>query len=404
MENVICPNCGFQFPLDKSRDFCFCLKCGTKIEVPKYEEIQPEVQKVKPTEQPEVKNKTPKNEPKSKVDSALEEVEFYYDTSFNKKEYADTENQPTYYLKAQDLLIDLSTEFETDWRIWWEVSKPIDYKCTEFTEECRPYTVNDMYFQRAVDYAPIEQKKELIKLGDEYKERKEKFFKKFDEQAEKRKAEEKERLEKEKAEKERLEKEKAEKEKAEKERLEKEKAEKEKAEKERLEKEKVEKAEAEKKKAEEEKQKKEQEEKQKEEGTKQIAVLNPQLYVELAGKNYDKVDGGYFTTNNANGEKIFVALRVVSKMMYLIGFREAASNNALYCDQSMTVKFNAQGDIVDFGNRPIMFLPDNGKLNISYVYTGDLSINDYKLDINADYVDQLMKNSKKAFIKSKIFK
>ena len=53
MENVICPNCGFQFPLDKSRDFCFCLKCGTKIEVPKYEEIQPEVQKVKPTEQPE---------------------------------------------------------------------------------------------------------------------------------------------------------------------------------------------------------------------------------------------------------------------------------------------------------------------------------------------------------------
>ena len=183
MENVICPNCGFQFPLDKSRDFCFCLKCGTKIEVPKYEEIQPEVQKVKPTEQPEVKNKTPKNEPKSKVNSVLEEVEFYYDTSFNKKEYADTENQPTYYLKAQDLLIDLSTEFETDWRIWWEVSKPIDYKCTEFTEECRPYTVNDMYFQRAVDYAPIEQKKELIKLGDEYKERKEKFFKKFDEQA-----------------------------------------------------------------------------------------------------------------------------------------------------------------------------------------------------------------------------
>lgn len=374
MENVICPNCGFQFPLDKSRDFCFCLKCGTKIEVPKYEEIQPEVQKVKPTEQQEVKNETPKNELNSKVNSVLEEVEFYYDTSFNKKEYADTENQPTYYLKAQDLLIDLSTEFETDWRIWWEVSKPIDYKCTEFTEECRPYTVNDMYFQRAVDYAPIEQKKELIKLGDEYKERKEKFFKKFDEQAEKRKAEEKERLEKEKAEKERLEKEKAEKEKAEK------------------------------KKAEEKKQKEEQEEKQKEEGTKQITVLNPQLYVELAGKNYDKVDGGYFTTNNANGEKIIVALRVVSKMMYLIGFREAASNNALYCDQSMTVKFNAQGDIVDFGNRPIMFLPDNGKLNISYVYTGDLSINDYKLDINADYVDQLMKNSKKAFIKSKIFK
>ena len=146
------------------------------------------------------------------------------------------------------------------------------------------------------------------------------------------------------------------------------------------------------------------EEKQKEEGIKQIAVLNPQLYVELAGKNYDKVDGGYFTTNNANGEKIIVALRVVSKIMYLIGFREAASNNALYCDQSMTVKFNTQGDIVDFGNRPIMFLPDNGKLNISYVYTGDLSINDYKLDINADYVDQLMKNSKKAFIKSKIFK
>ena len=55
------------------------------------------------------------------------------------------------------------------------------------------------------------------------------------------------------------------------------------------------------------------------------------------------------------------------------------------------------------GNRPIMFLPDNGKLNISYVYTGDLSINDYKLDINADYVDQLMKIQKSIY-KSKIFK
>ena len=76
----------------------------------------------------------------------------------------------------------------------------------------------------------------------------------------------------------------------------------------------VEKAEAEKKKAEEKKQKKEQEEKQKEEGTKQIAVLNPQLYVELAGKNYDKVDGGYFTTNNANGEKLLLHCVLFQKL------------------------------------------------------------------------------------------
>lgn len=379
MENVTCPNCGFQFPLDKTRSFCFCLKCGTKIEVPKQEEKRPEVQEEK---QPEVKNETPKNEPKSKVESALEEAEFYYDTSFNKKEYADTENQPTYYLKAQDLLIDLSTEFESDWRIWWEVSKPIDYRCTEFTTECRPYTINDMYFQRAVDYAPIEKKKEIIKLSDEYKERKEKFFKMLEEQEERIKSEEQKRKEKEEAE-----------------------------EKERLAKEKAEKAEAEKKRAEEERKRKEQEEqqkseqeKQKEEGMKKIAVMNPQLYSELANKNYEKIDGGYFFANNADGEKVIVALRVISKMMYLIGFRESSSNNTLYCDQSITVKFNAQGDIVDFGNKPVMFLPDNSKLNISYVYTGDLNVNNYKLDINAEYVDQLMKNSKKAFIKSKIFR
>ena len=57
MENVICPKLRiFSFRLIKSREFfAFVLKCGTKIEVPKYEEIQPEVQKVKPTEQPEVK-------------------------------------------------------------------------------------------------------------------------------------------------------------------------------------------------------------------------------------------------------------------------------------------------------------------------------------------------------------
>lgn len=394
MENVTCPNCGFQFPLDKTRSFCFCLKCGTKIEVPEQEEKQPEVQEEKQTE---VKNETPKSEPKSKIESALEEAEFYYDTSFNKKEYADTENQPTYYLKAQDLLIDLSTEFESDWRIWWEVSKPIDYRCTEFTDECRPYTINDMYFQRAVDYAPIEKKKEIIKLSDEYKERKEKYFKMLEEQEERRKSEEQKKKEKEEAEeKERLAKEKAEKEETEKKRAEEERK--------RKEQEEQQKREEEIKRKEQEEQQKREEEQQKEEGMKKIAAMNPQLYSELANKNYEKIDGGYFFANNADGEKVIVALRVISKMMYLIGFREASNNNALYCEQSITVKFNEQGDIVDFGNRPVMFLPDNSKLNISYIYTGDLNVNNYKLDINVEYVDQLMKKSKKAFIKSKIFR
>ena len=69
--------------------------------MPKYEEIKPEVQKVKPTEQPEVKIKHRRMNQKVRLTVLWKRLNFITIQVLIKKEYVDTENQPTYYLKAQ---------------------------------------------------------------------------------------------------------------------------------------------------------------------------------------------------------------------------------------------------------------------------------------------------------------
>ena len=41
----------------------------------------------------------------------MREVAFYYKLSYEKKEYEDINGEPAYYLKGQDLLVDLSQQY-----------------------------------------------------------------------------------------------------------------------------------------------------------------------------------------------------------------------------------------------------------------------------------------------------
>lgn len=119
MKNIFCPNCGHETTINDEKPFSFCTECGNKIV------LQSETPKIH-TE--DLSQPAPQN---NEIDKKLEEAAFYYKLSLDKKEYENVEENPTYYLKAQDLLIDLSEEYPDDYRIWWELCKPIDFMCSQ---------------------------------------------------------------------------------------------------------------------------------------------------------------------------------------------------------------------------------------------------------------------------------
>ena len=113
------------------------------------------------------------NDASTDVEEKLREIQFYYETSRKKKEGMHTEKNPFYYLKAQDALLDLTEQYPDDYRIWWELSKPLDYMCEE---ECGDYEgrykFNEQYFDSAIDKADIDAKKKLIQQFDSYNQKK----------------------------------------------------------------------------------------------------------------------------------------------------------------------------------------------------------------------------------------
>jgi len=107
-KKVFCNVCGHESEIDAGKEFFFCPECGNKVAVKK-------------TIPQTVTLNTETDTVKDTVTERLKEVKFYYQLSFDKKEYKKTESDPTYYLKAQDLLVDLSTQFPDDYRIWLRV-------------------------------------------------------------------------------------------------------------------------------------------------------------------------------------------------------------------------------------------------------------------------------------------
>ena len=67
-------------------------------------------------------------------------------------------------MKGQDLLVDLSQQYGADYRVWWELCKPMDFNVIIAGEKSiNQSTINSSYFDKALDLAPLEIKMELIK-------------------------------------------------------------------------------------------------------------------------------------------------------------------------------------------------------------------------------------------------
>lgn len=143
------------------------MKCGSKIE------LQP-VNTVHKTEAaPATETKSQplplQEQGDSFVDEKLKKVEFYYSLSVDKKEDINLQEEPVYFLKAQDLLVDLSQQYPDDYRVWWELCKPLDFHSPlSGADLYGRLTFNEGYFNKALDLATLDKKKELIDAHDQY--------------------------------------------------------------------------------------------------------------------------------------------------------------------------------------------------------------------------------------------
>ena len=93
MKDIYCPNCGEKVRINEEKEFSFCTSCGFKIINQNKKNVQEDAAEV--------------SEKKIDLEEKLEEVEFYYSLSHQKGEAKDKEKNPVYYLKGQDLLVEL---------------------------------------------------------------------------------------------------------------------------------------------------------------------------------------------------------------------------------------------------------------------------------------------------------
>lgn len=375
LKKIFCPSCGHQTQINEEKPFSFCTECGNKITLQTQE---------KPRKAEAVSQAAP---PDDEIDRKLEEAEFYYKLSFDKREYENVEENPTYYLKAQDLLIDLSDQYPDDYRIWWELCKPIDYLCSsEGADIYNQYKINEDYFNKALDRADLPKKRKLIDEHDKYVKNKAAAI----ELAEKKLAEqEKLRIEKEAAEK------KAYEEKCESERIRREQEE------ENL-----------RKKTEEENKRRELEliekEKQLAEKREMNFALSKPLWEALANRDYSKINNTYFEFKAENNQTIIAIFKLISNMLYLNAFRiDGNKGNAIYQEQGFAMRFNPEGYGIKFDNSPIKirgFAPPNNVLQIATGQNEAMYVNGILLKSDMNYIANIMKTAKKSlFSLTKIF-
>lgn len=374
IKKVFCPSCGHETQINDEKPFSFCTECGNKIV------LHSQSNSVDKTAQDE-------NSANDEIDKKLEEAAFYYKLSYEKKEYENTRENPTYYLKAQDLLVDLSDQYPDDYRIWWELCKPIDYLCSsEGVDVYNQYRINEDYFNKALDRADLPKKRKLIDEHDKYVNNKAAAI----ELAEKKLAEqEKLRIEKETAEK------KAYEEKCERERIRREQEE------ENL-----------RKKAEEENKRREFELIEKE---KRLAAeresnqaSSKSLWEALSNKDYSMLNNKYFEIKQENNQIIIVIFKLISNMLYLNAFRiDGNKGNTIYQEQSFAMQFNSEGYGIKFDKSNIRikgFMPPDNLLRITKGQSEAIYVNDRILKSDNDYISNIIKNAKKPLLSfTKIF-
>ena len=382
VKKIFCPNCGTGTEADTEKSFFFCPQCGNKVELSNTP--QPKFDRPKPEETvPEIKAETKKVDISNDIiNEKLAEVDFYYKTSYDKKEYENTDTEPVYYLKAQDLLVDLSDEYPTDYRIWWELSKPVDYMSTlQKTGGSDQYRINDDYFNKALDNADIENKKRIIAGKDTYEANKsfivEAEQQRLQEEAKKLEAQ----RERELREKEAKRQEELQRQQEEAKRLEEQKKQ------ELREKEEREKALAEKKKL--------------------ALKTSLPLWKALKSQDYSRLNNKYFILPMNNNQTAVVLFKAMANVLYLNAYRIDGNKNAVYKERSMAIQFDESGYGISFNKKPIkireMTPPDN-ILRVTLNAHDEMFVNDIQLKSDTEYISNIIKTAKKPLFSSvKIF-
>lgn len=368
LRKAFCPNCGEQTQIDDTKEFCFCLSCGNKIMVPKREQPQiienTSVSEHEPRQRAQTESYSSTNnnvaDNKSIIEDKLKEAQFYYDLSREKKEYVADGREPAYYLKGQDLLVDLSQQHPSDYRIWWELCKPMDFMVIldgEISENAS--SINTTYFDKALDLAPLDKKMELVKQHDKYLELKNPIIERVE-------AEKQAIIQAEKEERDRkLREEQAAAEERNRILMQQQREEQERIERERIE--------AERKAAE--------------------------IWPALARGDYSSIDNSLFEFRNAEGISIIGTFKFMANVMYVSAFHiDAAKNNMLYLDQSLAIRFNERGEAIKYDGKPVIvsgFEPSRNKICILVDSQGNYTVNGIPLRQDADYVANLSKTAKK---------
>ena len=155
---IRCPKCGKETEANDERRFAFCTECGSRIAVKEEKETKKEESISSGMERSA-----------EDLERGLQEVEFYYELSKEKNEMSFPEKKPEYYEKAQDVLMKLSQDFPSDYRVWWELSKPLDFSNPANTSDLKgEYGIGDKYFNKALDLAGLQEKRKLITEKDSY--------------------------------------------------------------------------------------------------------------------------------------------------------------------------------------------------------------------------------------------
>lgn len=364
VKNIFCPNCGAGTEVDTEKPFFFCPQCGNKVAL----SVSPQPKPVSPmfeSAAPEIKEKAPEENVLSDIiNEKLEEVEFYYKTSYDKKEYENTDDEPVYYLKAQDLLVDLSDEYPTDYRIWWELCKPVDFMSVlQNTGGCGQYNINDDYFNKALSNANMESKKRIIAEKDKYEANKAPIIE------------------------------------AEQQRLQEEARQREEA-----------KRQEEARQQEEAKQQEEarrQEEAKRQEEKELALKISRSLWEALKSQDYSRLDNKYFILPISNNQTIVALFKVMANVLYLNAYRIDGSKNAVYKEESMAIQFDESGYGISFSKKPIKIrelMPPDNILRVTLNAHEEIFVNDIQLKSDSEYISNIIKTAKKPLFSTvKIF-
>lgn len=154
---MVCQNCGTQF-----EEGIFCPECGTKYDDGSVSGI-------------DITDSVIENIPMSdeEIEKTIDSALFYYEQSYEKKEFLLEVGQQRYYKMAQRELYSAYNRTRNNARILWELSKPVDFCSPEMEKGIAPtYSFNEEYYEKAVEFADISDKKEFISLYEKYNEKK----------------------------------------------------------------------------------------------------------------------------------------------------------------------------------------------------------------------------------------